>query len=203
MIQLMVPVARRVHVASGGSMDKPESAMPRRALVVYGSKHGATAEIADRIGRVLNENGLPADVVPAERAPDPGEYSSVVIGSAVYAGRWRREAANYLRTHAAALGDRDVWLFSSGPTGEGDPATLLKGWRLPAALKPIADNVTSREVAVFGGAIDISRLGFVERMVLKMVKAPAGDFRDWAAIDEWARTIAREQNSGPAGGASG
>jgi hypothetical protein len=31
---------------------------------------------------------------------------------------------------------------------------------------------------------------FIEKWMLKNVKAPAGDFRDWEAITAWAATIA-------------
>jgi hypothetical protein len=54
--------------------------------------------------------------------------------------------------------DRPVWLFSSGPTGEGDPVELLKGWRLPAGLQPIADRIQPRGIAVFHGRVNMEKL---------------------------------------------
>jgi hypothetical protein len=39
---------------------------------------------------------------------------------------------------------------------------------------------------VFFGALNISVLGFADRMIAKAVKAPTGDFRDWDAIRAWA-----------------
>jgi menaquinone-dependent protoporphyrinogen oxidase len=83
-----------------------------------------------------------------------------------------------------------VWLFSSGPTGEGDPVTLTKGWRFPEKLQAIADSIKPRDIAVFGGAIDTKKLNMIERWMIKNVKAPAGDFRDWTAITAWAGGIA-------------
>jgi menaquinone-dependent protoporphyrinogen oxidase len=50
---------------------------------------------------------------------------------------------------------------------------------------------------MFFGALDRSALGFGERMIVKAVKAPEGDFRDWDAIRDWASGIAREIGSGP------
>jgi menaquinone-dependent protoporphyrinogen oxidase len=40
------------------------------------------------------------------------------MGSAVYAGRWRKEAATFLEADAKVLAERPVWLVSSGPVGE-------------------------------------------------------------------------------------
>jgi menaquinone-dependent protoporphyrinogen oxidase len=163
-----------------------------KVLVTYATKHGATAEIAKKIGEVLRDNGLSAEVLPVERVGDLGAYGAVVLGSAVYMGQWRKEAAAFLENHEKALAERTMWIFSSGPTGPGDPVELLEGWRLPEALRPIADRLQPRDLAVFGGALDAAKLGFLEKMILKMVKAPTGDFRDWAAITAWAQGIAAE-----------
>jgi menaquinone-dependent protoporphyrinogen oxidase len=159
-------------------------------LVAYGTKYGATAEIAKVIGETLVAAGVPADVVSADKAGDVAAYDAVVLGSAVYAGRWREEAVDFLLAREAALAARPTWIFSSGPTGEGDPATLLKGWRFPEAQQPIADRIMPRDLAVFGGAIDADKINLAERLILKMVKAPAGDFRDWDNIKTWANGIA-------------
>jgi menaquinone-dependent protoporphyrinogen oxidase len=164
--------------------------MSGRVLVAYGSKHGMTAEIAERIGKVLRGEGIDADVASAGRAGAPAGYRAVVLGAGVYAGMWRREAAKYLKAHEAELAGMPVWLFSSGPTGEGDLGSLLKGWTFPKGLQPVADRIKPREVVVFRGAFDTGKANFFERWIIKKVKAPAGDFRDWTAIESWARKIA-------------
>ena len=161
-----------------------------KVLVAYASKRGATAEIAEKIGRVLEQAGLTTDVQPADRVSDLTPYRAVVLGSAVYIGRWRKEAVRFLETNEAALAERAVWLFSSGPTGEGDPVELTQGWRFPKGQQPIADRIQPRDVVVFHGAIDKGDLNFIERFMIKNVKAPIGDFRDWDAITAWATSVA-------------
>jgi hypothetical protein len=52
-------------------------------------------------------------------------YDGFVVGSAPYAGGWMKPAAAFLRANQGALAGHPVWLFSSGPTGEGDPNDLL------------------------------------------------------------------------------
>ncbi len=167
-----------------------EDQMDVQVLVAYATKYGATAEIAERIGQVLREAGLRADVLPADRVSDLTPYQAVVLGSAVYAGRWRKEAAAFLAANENRLAEQPVWLFSSGPTGEGDAVQLLKGWRFPDAQQPIADRIQPRDIAVFHGAVDVGKLNFIEKRMLKTVKAPIGDFRDWDAITSWAAAIA-------------
>jgi menaquinone-dependent protoporphyrinogen oxidase len=52
--------------------------------------------------------------------------------------------------------------------------------------------IRPRDERIFFGAAYHRKLSFPERMVLKAVHAPEGDYRDWQAIDAWAASIARE-----------
>jgi menaquinone-dependent protoporphyrinogen oxidase len=164
--------------------------MDKKVLVAYASKYGATREIAEKIGEVIKEAGLGVDVLPAERVADVAAYRAVVLGSAVYIGGWRKAAARFLKANEKALAEKPVWLFSSGPTGRGDPVELVKGWRFPKGLQPVADRVQPREIVVFQGAAFPEKLGAIGRWMMKNVKAPLGDFRDWDAISVWAGGIA-------------
>ena len=86
-----------------------------RVLVAYGSKRGSTAEIAGWIGDTLRGQGLDTEVADAGSVRDVTDYDAVVLGGALYEGRWHKEARRFARRHAAALSGRPVWLFSSGP----------------------------------------------------------------------------------------
>jgi menaquinone-dependent protoporphyrinogen oxidase len=164
--------------------------MDVRVLVAYATKHGATGEIAEKIGQVLSQEGVPANVRPVDQVSGLSRYNAIVLGSAVYAGRWRKEAASFLEGNEKELAGRPVWLFSSGPTGEGDPVELMKGWRFPEALQPIAGRIQPRDTALFHGVLDTEELGLGEKLIVKALKAPMGDFRDWEAITAWAADIA-------------
>lgn len=164
--------------------------MINRVLVAYASKYGATAEIAERIGRMLQEAGLATDVLPAGDVGDLSPYGAVVLGSAVYAGQWRKEAAAFLEANEQALAERPVWFFSSGPTAEGDPVEAMDGWRFPEALQPVADRIGPREIVSFSGELDMKKLNFGEKLIVKAMKAPVGDYRNWESIEAWAASIA-------------
>lgn len=166
--------------------------MTKKVLVAYATKYGATEGIAQAIGETLQEQGLDVDVVSADQVGDVQPYAAVVLGSAVYAGSWRKEAVALLEGQEAALAQRPVWLFSSGPTGEGDPVALMDGWRFPEAQQPIADRIGPRDIVFFHGAIDTEKLNLAERLLVKSLRAQVGDFRDWDAIRAWAAGIAAE-----------
>lgn len=170
--------------------------METRVLVAYGTKYGATAEIAEKIGEVLRQAGLAADVLRADRVGDLSAYDAVVVGSGVYIGRWRKEAVKFVQDNEQALATKPLWVFSSGPTGEGDPVEMVQGWRLPSDLQPIVDHVQPRDIVVFHGAADASKMGRLDKWLLKNVKAPTGDFRDWDVIAAWAGDIAAALQAG-------
>lgn len=167
-----------------------------KILVVYATKHNSTAEIANTIGEALRQSAVQSgtpqvDVKPVEAVRDIAAYDAVVLGSAVYAGQWQSGAADFLKKHEQELSQRPVWLFSSGPTGEGDPQTLMKGWKFPEALMPVAERIGPRDIALFHGNLDPSRLSLFERVIVQGVHAPMGDFRDSNMIRAWANSIAQ------------
>jgi len=164
--------------------------MAKKVLVAYGSKYGATAEIAEKIGEALSTHELDAHVVSAENVRDLSTYDAAVIGGAVYVGRWYKTAARFLKKHDKALAAMPVWFFSSGPTGEGDPADLLDGWTFPKNLQAVADKINPRDTAVFHGSINLEKVTGLDKRMLKAVGAESGDFRDWEAIAAWAQGIA-------------
>jgi menaquinone-dependent protoporphyrinogen oxidase len=52
----------------------------------------------------------------------------------------------------------------------------------------VATKASAHEV--FAGRLDYGSLRRVERLMVKALRAPEGDFRDWNAIRSWARPIA-------------
>ena len=159
-------------------------------LVVYASRHGATAEIARWIADRLRRRGLEAEARSVADAGDLSGRDAYVIGSAIYYGSWLRKATAFVRRSRAALAGRPVWLFSSGPLdGFGEEA-----FALPPDLE---ERIRPRGHRVFGGALERSRLTLTERLVARGISAPEGDFRDRAEIDAWADGIARELTGSP------
>jgi menaquinone-dependent protoporphyrinogen oxidase len=154
-------------------------------LVSAASKHGATAEIADAIARVLESRGLAVDVRGPENVTMVDGYDAVVLGSAVYAGHWMEPARQVAQTQASVLAKRPVWLFSSGPIG--DPP---KPDEDPVDVAALVQATGAREHRVFAGRLDKHRLGFAEKAVVLALRAPEGDFRDWDAVRAWAGGIA-------------
>jgi menaquinone-dependent protoporphyrinogen oxidase len=158
-------------------------------LVAYASKHESTAEIAERIAAAMREAGCDAEARPASEVGDLSGYAAVVLGSAVYAKRWRREARDFARRHSAALRGMPVWLFSSGPFGavEEHPTAPM-----PPFAERLAAKLGAREHVMFGGRVPPDPGNFIERAMLEGTPPERRDARDWAAIEEWARGVASQ-----------
>jgi menaquinone-dependent protoporphyrinogen oxidase len=162
-----------------------------RVLVSAASKHGATAEIAERIGAVLRRSLAQRDpevevvVRPAHEVGRLDGFDAFVLGSAVYMGHWLEAARDLVRRNAETLTGRPVWLFSSGPIG--DPP---RPDEQPVDVGEATAATRARDHRLFAGRLDKQRLGFGERAMVLAFRAPEGDFRDWAAIEAWAGGIA-------------
>lgn len=166
-------------------------------LVAYASEHGATAGIADRIAGRLRSDGLEVDLAEVTAARDPAAFDACVIGSAVYLGRWRKEALAFVHGHREALAMRPTWLFSSGPLGD-EPLDEHGRDKREAAVPEVAPEliqaVGARDHRVFFGALNPDDLPLIPRL-MRLLPAgrrllAEGDFRDWAQIDAWADSIA-------------
>jgi menaquinone-dependent protoporphyrinogen oxidase len=66
----------------------------------------------------------------------------------------------------------------------------VNGWLFPEGLKEQMGQIQPKDTAVFHGAVLADKLGLIEKQMIKTVKAPTGDFRDWDAIAAWAAGIA-------------
>ena len=158
--------------------------MSDRVLVAYATKHGSTREVAEEIGRVLRQRGLDTDVAEARLVRDLAPYGAVVLGSALYAAHWQRDANRFVARHLAALQARPVWLFSTGPLDRSADAGLLPA---PPSVAITTDPIGARAHRVFGGRLLADTPGLDPQV---LATHPVGDFRDWAAIRAWAQGIA-------------
>ncbi|MEU9126900.1 flavodoxin domain-containing protein [Kitasatospora sp. NPDC048540] len=162
----------------------------QKILVAYGSKHGATAGIAEEIGRALEEDGFDADVVPASDVRDVTGFDAVILGSALYAGHWQRSALSCADRNAEALAHRPVWLFSSGPVDSSAEQQEIPP--VPGAAKAV-EHLHARGHVTFGGSLTSETPGWIARGLVKHGKG--GDFRNPEQIRSWAREIGNELRS--------
>ncbi|MEV8314733.1 flavodoxin domain-containing protein [Streptomyces sp. NPDC059900] len=158
--------------------------MTIKVLVAYATKNWSTAEIARTISEVLCKEGLEAEL---RRMPDVGDvlaYDAFVLGSALYAGRWHKDARRFVRRSARALAGTPVWLFSSGPL---DASAAERDIPPVPAVRRALIRLDAREHVTFGGCLKEGAKGRVARMIIRT--GQGGDFRDFEQITTWAQHI--------------
>ncbi len=165
----------------------PEAAVSK-LLVAYSTRYGSTRVIAEAVASVLEQKGAQVDVLSVEEVESLAGYDAAVIGAPVHVGRWVREARDFAAGFAGELRAMPVAVFAAGIALARDPdksdelaTAWMKGVR--NLLQPVA-------AAAFAGELDTSKLSVVWKILLAVIRAPRGDYRDWDKIRTWADSIA-------------
>jgi menaquinone-dependent protoporphyrinogen oxidase len=166
-----------------------------RALVVYGSKRGGTAGLAEMVGQAFRDVGHEVDVREgSERFEDLSAYDVVVIGGGLYANRWQKDARRFARRHQDLLRTRPVWLFSSGPLDDSAEKSDIGP---TAQVAKAMVSLGARGHETFGGSLAPDVHGFPAS---SLAKTHAGDFRDRDHVRRWVQGICEELETGPTTG---
>jgi menaquinone-dependent protoporphyrinogen oxidase len=191
----------------------------KKILVTYATMAGSTAEVAQAVAEEIARSGRQVDILPLEEVKDLEPYEGVVVGGPMIMG-WHRDAQRFLKQNRSKLAQIPLAAFvtamSLTQTGEtsinGVPvyvdeklpkAPLNEGKlnfreryaRLEGYLRPIlaaARPAKPVSIGVFGGRMEYGRLKvWAVLFAMLIIKAPAGDRRNWDAIREWAGGLFR------------
>jgi menaquinone-dependent protoporphyrinogen oxidase len=165
-------------------------------LIVYGTREGHTALVADHLRQPLESSGHIVRVCSIDDAPTcPIGYDLVIIGSSVHQGHHPRVVSRWIKGNAEHLNRLPSGFFqvslSSAGTGGGSAAaqqyvdSLLRatGWH---------PGVTG----CFAGALLYTRYGLVKRSMVRSIAQSAGlgtdihqdyDYTDYPAVAHFAR----------------
>lgn len=157
-----------------------------RALITYGSTHGGTEGLAQMVADGLHLEGFDVDVRSPRQVERLASYDLVVVGGALYAARWHREARRFVRRHASELRQRPVYLFSSGPL---DDSASQRDIPPVKGVQALMDKVGARGHATFGGRLAPDVKGFPASA---MAKKQSGDWRSQLQVRAWTAAIAAQ-----------
>ena len=165
--------------------------MSDTVLIAYATKHGSTREVAEAVADTLQEHGLGVETLPAARVVDVSPYAGVVVGGALYLGRWHPDAVDFLQEHRHTLATLPLAVFGMGPRTMEEHDAEESRTQLVKALAKVPE-IDPCAVAIFGGVINPHTLHF------PLSRLPASDARDWSAIRAWATDFARVFDYGKA-----
>jgi len=181
-----------------------------KALIVYGTRYGATASTSEEIAKILRQEGLEVRVVNAkeEKAKDIAEYDLVVVGSGIQINRWTGEPENFLKEFQKDLARKKVALFvSCGSASQaingGKPETAEKAKTKYLDEKAAKYNLQPVALGFFGGVYNYNKAPWWAKKALeaerpkieaayKETQPGIYDTRDWNAIRSWAKELAQK-----------
>ena len=84
-----------------------------KALIVYGTRYGATSTTSEDIAVVLRQKGFDVKVVNAkkDKVKDITEYELVIVGSGIQIHRWTKEPEKLLKKFEKELAKKKAALF--------------------------------------------------------------------------------------------
>ena len=133
-----------------------------KVLIAYASKYGTVERIAKELQEKLS---VPCDLadLAGNSSPPVDPYDVVLVGGSIYAGRIRSSASKFCDRHREELQSRQVGIFISCLYGEERAKQQIEenfpSWLLGHAFGRYS----------VGGAVGLSRLNLVDRVIMKRV----------------------------------
>ncbi len=191
--------------------------MANKVLVAYTSNAGSTIEVAEAVGKTLSAGGATVEVKDIAALGDIGGYDAYVFAAPMIIG-WHKGMRDFLKANQGMLAGKPVayliTLLNMVKTGEESYKGVPIFWDPTHGSPPPADgNLNSREqhgsvqhlvgdlledvsgikpvsVGLFGGKLDMSKLNLFGKLFIRfIIRHEEGDFRNWEAIDEWAKSL--------------
>jgi menaquinone-dependent protoporphyrinogen oxidase len=159
-----------------------------KVLIAVGSTYGSTRSIAERIAAKLEQSGCTATVQNVTEVTDLAPYDGIVLGGGVYRGQLHPGVMRLAQRNEAELAGKrtaafSVSLIAAEPSAE-------KQAKAASFVAPLATLLSCQHAATFAGAWDPTSKPPLVRLVLKLLGAKPGDYRDWPAIENWAGELA-------------
>ncbi len=184
----------------------------KKALIVFGTRTGATAKTSEVIAGTLRQTEYEVKVVDAkkEKVQSIGEFDLIIVGSGIQMGKWTKEPEEFLKKHREELANKKVALFVScgaaNPLSEGEKkkTEMDDARRKYLEEKAVELKINPIALGFFGGCYDFNQMNFFFKKTLSSIKpklesagykeSAAGvyDLRDLDGIRSWASEVAKK-----------
>lgn len=132
-----------------------------KTLIAFATRHGTTREYAETLARMMPGHVSLVDL-SQQPTPDLAGYDAVIIGSAIYYGQPLKVVKDFCAKRLADLRTKRLGLFVCCLIRDKADAALRSAF--PAELC-----ASAAALGMFGGKIEMARLGFGERLITSVL----------------------------------
>ncbi len=181
-----------------------------KALIVYGTRYGATATTSEEIANALRQKGFDVEVVNAKnhKIKDIVLFDLVIVGSGIQIHRWTGEPEDFLKKYQKQLANKKVALFvcCGSATDKEKPEAADTARRKYLEEKVAKYNLKPIALGLFGGIYNYNKLPWFAKRAMEMdrprvaaafkeIEPGIYDTRDVNAIRVWAEELAKLVNT--------
>ena len=178
-------------------------------LIVYGTKEGQTAKVAQHIADVIKQEGRTTDMYDVRKAPASltiDGYTGVLIGSSIHYGQWSSDVRTFVRnnkSHIEAVPSAFFTVSLTAAKKDPEGATLANEW-----AQKFLDSTGwhPRTTVNFAGCLAYTKYGFCTKILMRCIASSQHqptdttkdhEFTNWNQVAEFAKTFVREAEESP------
>ena len=185
--------------------------MSKQALLIYGTKFGATKGTAEEIAKTLKEKNFEVKIANAqeEKIKDISNYELIIVGTGLANCKWNGEAENFLKKFQKDLKSKKLAIFVSSlktlieKEGRTEEVAKIQKNAFDDKIKKYNLNPISTTFA--GAVLDFNKMGLLARKGMEIAFKPllekhdykevslgVYDLRDWTEIRNWAVELSKK-----------
>lgn len=169
-----------------------------KILVLYASKTGQTAKIAERMAQQARDRGHTVDCLSMKhlsRDFDLDAYDGILVGAPIRMGKFPRPVVRFVRRYRDRLVTHKAGFFTvcmaaadKRPETQQDLAKWIASFLGETGWQPAMQGV-------FAGAVLYTRYDFITRIIMKKISAAEGrstdtsrdhEYTDWDQVTRFA-----------------
>jgi len=163
-------------------------------LVCYATGYGSTQQVAEFIGKLLQDKGATVDVKNIQTITQLENYDAAFIGSAIQYDTWMPVARSLVKNNTALFKKIPVaYFFNCMTLAKRNEKTLAQSNKYATSIRSINPEIQPVSIGQFAGAVKLSVLPIILKLLfyflLKFVGVKEGDYRNWDAIKVWTNEV--------------
>ena len=181
-----------------------------RILLVYATREGQTAKIAERLAELLRAKNREVDVIDAANSEQIagvrlGDYGLLVFGASMHAGGLEREIVSLINQHKESLRGRPRSLFLVLLSAATQDPQLRAKWLADARQKMTAQlKVEFPDSEMLAGALRYSQYPLPQKWMMRRIARQAGvetdisqdyEYTNWEQVAGYAERLTRLSQS--------